>query len=98
MTGSAGAPRIPRPLLLHLICHMFGTKKVCRERAELETKISECIGSLAELTVNGLAVPSRDRTEGKSDLAAFQKAQTALNARLTALRECLEAHREWHHC
>jgi hypothetical protein len=77
---------------------MFGTKKVCRERAELETKISECIGSLAELTVNGLAVPSRDRTEGKSDLAAFQKAQTALNARLTALRECLEAHREWHHC
>jgi hypothetical protein len=77
---------------------MFGTKKSCPERAELESKISECIGSLAELTVNGPGIPKRDAEERSSELAAFQKAQTGLNARLRTLRECLESHREWHKC
>ena len=78
---------------------MFGSKKACRERAELETKISECIGSLAELTVNGLgAAPQQQAQEKPGELAAVQKVQVALNARLRALRECLESHREWHRC
>jgi hypothetical protein len=78
---------------------MFGAKKACPERAELETKISECIGSLAEHTVNGPGAASKQETEGKTtDLTAFQKTQVALNARLRALRECLESHREWHRC
>ena len=80
---------------------MFGTKKTCRERAELESKISECIGSLAELTVNGPG-PHKKEAEDKSDkaaeLAAFQKAQTGLNSRLRTLRECLDSHRDWHRC
>jgi len=78
---------------------MFGSKKACPERAELETKISECIGSLAELTVNGPDGASKRDAEGKlPDLAAFQRVQIALSARLRALRECLESHREWHRC
>jgi len=78
---------------------MFGAKKACPERAELEAKISECIGVLAELTVKGPgAVAVQQPGEKHSDLSAFQKTQAALSARLRALRECLESHREWHHC
>jgi hypothetical protein len=79
---------------------MFGSKKACPERAELEKKISECIGSLAELTVNGPgATPKQEAGEKPADeLIAFQKVQVALSARLRALRECLESHRDWHHC
>lgn len=78
---------------------MFGSRKACSERAELETKISECIGLLAELTVNGPGPASRQESEVKpSDFIAFQKTQVALSARLRALRECLDSHREWHHC
>jgi hypothetical protein len=78
---------------------MFGSKKACPERAELETKISQCIGSLAELTVNGLSTTPQEQAEGKvAELSAVQKVQVALNARLRALRECLESHREWHRC
>jgi hypothetical protein len=78
---------------------MFGAKKSCPERTDLETKISECIGSLAELTVNGPGASARQDAEQKSaELAAVQKTQIALSARMRALRECLESHREWHHC
>ena len=78
---------------------MFGSKKACPERAELEKKISECIGSLAELTVNGPGATSKHEAEEKpQDFVAFQKVQVALSARLRALRECLDFHREWHHC
>jgi len=78
---------------------MFGAKKACPERAELETKISECIGVLAELAVKGPgSVSIQQSGEKHTDLSAFQKTQAALAARLRALRECLESHREWHHC
>jgi hypothetical protein len=78
---------------------MFGSRKACSERAELETKISECIGLLAELTVKGPGpTPKQEEEVKSSDLIAFQKTQVALSARLRALRECLESHREWHRC
>ena len=78
---------------------MFGAKKTCPERAELETKISECIGVLAELTVKGPdSVAVQQSAEKHTDLSAFHKTQAAISARLRTLRECLESHREWHHC
>ena len=69
---------------------MWGTKKPCPERIELETRIKQSIDSLAALAVGGEDTARSEREQGS--VVAYDRLRRDRDVRaavLATLRECL---------
>lgn len=78
---------------------MWGTKKPCPERIELEGRIKQRIDSLAVLAVRGEDTAYLERAQGTVEAYdRLRRDRDVQAAVLASLRECLERHRSWHKC
>jgi hypothetical protein len=78
---------------------MWGTKKPCPERIELEARIKERIDSLAVLAVRGEDAARSEREQGAVEAYdRLRRDRDVQAAVLAALRACLDFHRSWHKC
>jgi hypothetical protein len=78
---------------------MWGTKKPCPERIELEIRIKERIDSLAVLAVRGEDTARSEHAQGTVEAYdRLRRDHDVQAAVLAALRECLDFHCSWHKC
>lgn len=78
---------------------MWGTKKPCPERAELEARIKQCIDALAALAVQGENTARSERALGTVEAYdRLRRDRDVQAAVLATLRACLEFHLSWHKC
>jgi hypothetical protein len=78
---------------------MWGTKKPCPERTELEARIKQCLDALAALAVQGEDTARSERALGIVEAYdRLQRDRDVQAAVVAALRESLKFHRSWHKC
>jgi hypothetical protein len=74
------------------------TLAFCRERDELEKRMSALLRSLSENSSKAAKLARKPGPETSQEFASLHNADTLLRERLETLKSCLELHRDCHGC